>query len=62
MTDLKEKVILVTGAAGAVGAAVVAAVKQAGGRTIATDLAGAKGIDVALDVTAEADWQRLAAE
>ena len=62
MTDLKEKVILVTGAAGAIGAAVVAAVKQAGGRAIATDLAAGKGIDAALDVTAEAGWQRLAAE
>ena len=62
MTDLKEKVILVTGAAGAIGSAVVAAVKQAGGRAIATDLAAGAGIDAALDVTAEADWQRLAAE
>ena len=62
MTDLKEKVILVTGAAGAIGSAVVAAVKQAGGRAIATDLAAGKGIDAALDVTAEGDWQRLAAD
>lgn len=62
LADLKEKIILVTGAAGAIGAAVVAAVKNAGGTAIATDLAGAKGIDVALDVTAEADWQRVAAD
>ncbi|HLA20445.1 MAG TPA: SDR family NAD(P)-dependent oxidoreductase, partial [Pseudolabrys sp.] len=62
MTDLKEKVILVTGAAGAIGSAVVTAVKQAGGRAIATDLAAGAGIDAALDVTAEAGWQRLAAE
>jgi NAD(P)-dependent dehydrogenase (short-subunit alcohol dehydrogenase family) len=62
MTDLKEKVILVTGAAGAIGSAVVAAVKQAGGTVIATDLANGAGIDAALDVTAEAGWQRLAAE
>jgi NAD(P)-dependent dehydrogenase (short-subunit alcohol dehydrogenase family) len=62
MTDLKEKVILVTGAAGAIGSAVVTAVKQAGGTVIATDLAAGAGIDAALDVTAEADWQHLAAE
>ena len=62
MTDLKEKVILVTGAAGAIGSAVVTAIRQAGGTVIATDLAAGKGIDAALDVTAEAGWQRLAAE
>jgi len=62
MTDLKEKVVLVTGAAGAIGSAVVAAVKQAGGTAIATDLVAGAGIDAALDVTAEAGWQRLAAE
>jgi NAD(P)-dependent dehydrogenase (short-subunit alcohol dehydrogenase family) len=52
----------VTGAAGAIGAAVTAAVKRAGGVAIATDLAGRAGIDAALDVTAEADWQRVTAE
>jgi 3(or 17)beta-hydroxysteroid dehydrogenase len=62
LTELKEKVVLVTGAAGAIGAAVVAAVRRAGGTAIATDLAGSAGIDAALDVTAEADWQRVAAD
>ena len=62
MADLKQKVVLVTGAAGAIGAAVAAAIKQAGGAAIATDLAAGKGIDAALDVTAEADWQRVTAE
>src|SRR5665811_1736283 len=62
MADLKEKVVLVTGAAGAIGGAVTAAVRCAGGTAIATDLAGGAGIDAALDVTAEADWQRIAAE
>jgi 3(or 17)beta-hydroxysteroid dehydrogenase len=51
--------VLVTGAAGAIGAAVVAAVKRAGGTAIATDLAVGKGVDMALDVAAEADWQRV---
>src|ERR1019366_3188839 len=58
MADLKDKIVLVTGAAGAIGAAVTAAVKRAGGVAIATDLAGGAGIDAALDVTEEADSQR----
>jgi NAD(P)-dependent dehydrogenase (short-subunit alcohol dehydrogenase family) len=62
LADLKQKIVLVTGAAGAIGAAVVAAIKQAGGTAIATDLAAGKGVDLALDVTAEADWQRVASE
>jgi 3(or 17)beta-hydroxysteroid dehydrogenase len=61
MADLKGKIVLVTGAAGAVGRAVTDAVKAAGGVAIATDLKGGNGID-ALDVAAEADWQRVVAE
>jgi NAD(P)-dependent dehydrogenase (short-subunit alcohol dehydrogenase family) len=57
MSRLPEKVVLVTGAAGAVGGAVVAAVRGEGGVAIATDLAGRPGIDHALDVTLESDWQ-----
>ena len=38
MADLTGKIVLVTGAAGAIGAAVTAAVKRAGGLAIATDL------------------------
>jgi len=60
MIDLNDKIVLVTGAAGAIGAAVTAAVKRAGGLAIASDL-GRSGIDAALDVTAEADWQRVTA-
>jgi 3(or 17)beta-hydroxysteroid dehydrogenase len=60
MADLKGKIILVTGAAGTVGRAVTDAVKAAGGVVIATDLKAGNGID-ALDVTAEAGWQRIAA-
>jgi len=59
MADLKDRIVLVTGAAGAIGAAVTAAIKRAGGTAIATDLAGA---DATLDVTAEADWQRIAGD
>jgi 3(or 17)beta-hydroxysteroid dehydrogenase len=62
MARLKDKIVLVTGAAGAVGQAVVAAIKREGGVAIATDLAQRAGIDHALDVTAEADWQTVLAE
>jgi 3(or 17)beta-hydroxysteroid dehydrogenase len=62
MTDLKDRIVLVTGAAGAVGSAVVAAVRRAGGTAIATDLGHSAGIDAELDVTAEADWQRAAVD
>lgn len=56
MSDLSGKIVLVTGAAGAVGAAVTAAVSAAGGTVIATDV---NNTDSALDVTAEADWRRV---
>ncbi len=58
LADLKGKTVLVTGAAGAIGKAIAGAVKSAGGKAIASDLEGGPGIDLALDVTAEADWQR----
>ena len=62
LADLKDKIILITGAAGAIGAAVAAAVKRAGGTAIATDKVGGGGIDATLDVTAEADWQGVIAD
>lgn len=62
MTELQGKIILVTGAAGAIGAAIAAAIRGAGGTTITTDLKAGNGIDAALDVSAEADWQRVTAE
>jgi NAD(P)-dependent dehydrogenase (short-subunit alcohol dehydrogenase family) len=62
LAGLNNKIVLVTGAAGAIGAAIAAAVKRAGGSAIASDLAGRPGIDMTLDVTAEANWQRAIAE
>ena len=59
MGRLRDKVILITGAAGAVGSAVAEAVVQAGGLAVASDLAGAAGIDHALDVKSEDDWRRV---
>jgi NAD(P)-dependent dehydrogenase (short-subunit alcohol dehydrogenase family) len=58
MADLAGKIILITGAAGAIGSAVAAAVKSAGGICLTTDLKSG-GVIEALDVTAEADWQRI---
>lgn len=60
MTQLKDKIVLVTGAAGAVGSAVADAVAKAGGIAIKTDIDGAK-LDHALDVIKPEDWQRVAA-
>ena len=59
MTRLQDKIVLVTGAAGAVGQAVAAAVKRQGGTVIATDLAQRAGIDHALDVASEDDWRTV---
>ncbi len=58
MADLTGKIIMVTGAAGAIGAAITAAIERAGGAAIASDLVG----DVMLDVTSAADWQQITDE
>jgi NAD(P)-dependent dehydrogenase (short-subunit alcohol dehydrogenase family) len=62
MTQLKGKIVLVTGAAGAIGGAISAAIEQTGGKAVTTDLAKGRGIARALDVTAEASWQGVIAE
>jgi 3(or 17)beta-hydroxysteroid dehydrogenase len=62
LTDLNNKIVLVSGASGAIGAAIAAAIKRAGGTAVASDLAGRPGIDMSLDVTVEGDWQRAIAE
>jgi len=59
MGRLADKVILITGAAGAIGSKVAVAVAREGGRAIGTDLAGRPGIHHVLDVTSEADWARV---
>lgn len=61
MARLKDKAILITGAAGSVGAATAAAVTQEGGIAISSDLAGRDGMMHALDVTSEPDWLRVIA-
>jgi 3(or 17)beta-hydroxysteroid dehydrogenase len=59
MPGLGGKIVLITGAAGAVGSAMVTAVTAASGTAIASDLKAGNGVDIALDVTSEADWQRV---
>ena len=53
--------MLLTGAAGAIGAAIWDAARDAGATVIATDIAGGHGI-VPLDVTGEAQWERVIAD
>ena len=62
MERLKDKIILITGAAGSVGDAVADAVNAAGGISVTSDLPGLPGAEHALDVTSEADWLRAIAE
>ncbi len=62
MARLRDKVVLITGAAGAVGTAVATAVNEAGGIAVTSDLAGLKGVAHALDVTSERDWTRVIAD
>jgi NAD(P)-dependent dehydrogenase (short-subunit alcohol dehydrogenase family) len=59
MGRLRDKVVLITGAAGGIGSAVAEAVVRNGGIAIASDLGTRPGIDHPLDVTSEADWQRV---
>jgi NAD(P)-dependent dehydrogenase (short-subunit alcohol dehydrogenase family) len=62
MGHLKDKIVLVTGAAGTIGGAICTAIEQAGGAAIAIDLAKEQGIVHALDVAAEAGWQGVIGE
>lgn len=58
---LQDHVVLITGASGTLGRATAKAVEEAGGIAVRTDLDGKPGIELALDVTREADWQRVMA-
>jgi 3(or 17)beta-hydroxysteroid dehydrogenase len=62
MDRLKDKIVLITGAAGAIGRAVTTAVQAEGGTAVTSDLAGRVGMAHALDVTSEMDWLRVVGE
>jgi 3(or 17)beta-hydroxysteroid dehydrogenase len=62
MPRLKDKIVLITGAGGAIGAAVASAVAREGGRPITTDLGPRAGVDHALDVTSEDNWTSVLSE
>jgi len=62
MQRLKDKVVLITGAAGSVGKAVAQAAMAQDAIVVTTDLAGRQGSDHVLDVTSELDWLRVIAE
>lgn len=61
MSRLRDKHVLITGAAGGIGSAIAAAITREGGKPILTDRAGVAGMDHALDVTSENDWTRVTA-
>ncbi|WP_323039019.1 SDR family oxidoreductase [Gemmobacter sp.] len=59
---LENRIILITGARGALGQALVAAVQAQGGIAFATDLVAGDGVDMAHDVTSESSWAAVCAE
>ena len=62
MNRLQDKIVLITGAAGAIGKSVADALGAEGARAITSDLPGRQGAAYALDVTQELDWLRVIAE
>ncbi|MEA2933912.1 MAG: 3(or 17)beta-hydroxysteroid dehydrogenase [Variibacter sp.] len=62
MGRLRDKIVLITGAAGGIGLAIGEAVVRAGGIVVATDVPGKPGMDHALDVTSDDDWVRVITE
>ena len=61
MARLTDKIVLITGAAGAIGAAAAKVIAGEGGVAVTSDIA-AQMMPHALDVTSEADWLRVVAD
>jgi 3(or 17)beta-hydroxysteroid dehydrogenase len=61
MGRLQDKIILITGATGAIGTAIVAAIRREGGTPVSTAQMPSDRLDHELDVTREEDWQRVLA-
>ncbi len=59
MVHVRDKIVLVTGAAAGIGSVVTDAIARAGGVAVTTDLEGRPGVDHVLDVTREADWRTV---
>lgn len=57
MSRLSDRPILVTGAAGAIGAAICRAILDAGGQVIGCDLTRGESVEHVFDVTCEDDWE-----
>ncbi len=57
---MKDKIVLITGAAGTIGNTIAQMIGREGGKPIRTDLALHKGQDYALDVTSEENWKSVA--
>ena len=56
---MRDKVVLVTGAAGGIGSVVAGAIVRAGGVAVTSDHERRPGVDHVLDVTHEADWHAV---
>ena len=60
--QLKDHIVLVTGALGTLGSAMCSAIEAAGGTAIRSDLPSRGKVDIALDVTSEENWKAAMAE
>lgn len=58
---MKDKIVLITGAAGTIGNAIARLIEREGGKALRSDLASHKDQDYALDVTSEENWKSVAA-
>lgn len=59
---LMDRVVLVTGAGGSLGRALVAAVRAQGGVAVGTDIVAGSGVDLCHDVTSEESWRAVCGE
>jgi 3(or 17)beta-hydroxysteroid dehydrogenase len=57
---MKDKIVLITGAAGTIGSAIANLIEREGGKALKSDLPSYQGQDYALDVTSEANWKSVA--
>ena len=60
--QLKDHIVLVTGALGTLGTAMCMAIEAAGGKAIRSDMGSRGKVDITLDVTSEEDWKAAMSE